>query len=82
MPSRITIYTTPQCGYCKMAKDFFKKNNLLFQEKDVVSDLGAREVMLTKSGQMSVPVIDVDGTIIVGFDQMRLKEVLQMRFPI
>ncbi len=74
--SQVTIYSTPSCVYCKMAKEFFKKNDVQYQEKDVASDSAAREDMLNKSGQMGVPVIEVNGKIIIGFDQSRLREAL------
>ena len=74
--SKVVIYSTPHCVYCKMAKEFFKKNNIAYEEKDVASDLAAREDMLNKSGQMGVPVIEVGGRIIIGFDQARLREAL------
>lgn len=73
------IYTTPYCVYCKMAKEFFKKHNVAYEEHDVASDLKAREDMLKKSGQMGVPVIDADGAIIIGFDQPRLKAALGIK---
>ena len=73
---KVAIYTTPTCVYCKMAKEFFKKNNVAYEERDVASDVKAREEMVAKSGQMGVPVIDVDGALIIGFDQPRLKETL------
>lgn len=73
MPN-ITIYSTPTCVYCKMAKAFLKEHNVPFTEKDVASDLPAREDMIKKSGQLGVPVIDVDGKIIIGFDQAHLAE--------
>ena len=72
----VTIYTTPYCVYCKMAKELFKKHDVVYEEKDVATDLQARENMIQKSGQMGVPVIEVDGKIIIGFDQPRLKEAL------
>ncbi len=74
--SQVTIYTTPYCVYCKMAKEMFRKNNIAYEEKDVAADLKAREDMIQKSGQMGVPVIEVDDKIIIGFDQPRLKEAL------
>jgi len=77
--AQVTIYTTPSCVYCKMAKDFFKKNNVSYAEKDVLSDLTARDEMIKKSHQLGVPVIEVDGSVLVGFDQLRLKEMLGMR---
>ena len=72
----VTIFTTPSCVYCKMAKEFFKKNNVTYQERDAASDAAAREEMVKKSGQFGVPVIEIDGKIIIGFDQQRLKEAL------
>jgi len=77
--AQVTLYTTPSCVYCKMAKDFFKKNNVSYAEKDVLSDLTARDEMIKKSHQLGVPVIEVDGNVLVGFDQLRLKEMLGMR---
>lgn len=74
--ARAIIYTTPSCVYCKMAKEFFKKNNVVYEEHDVAVDLRAREEMLKKSGQMGVPVIEVGGTIIIGFDQTRIRNAL------
>lgn len=74
--AKVTIYTTPSCVYCKMAKEFFSKNSVEYQEKNVATDAEARDAMIQKSGQMGVPVIEVDGKIIIGFDQSRLKEAL------
>jgi len=74
--AKVTIYTTPTCVYCKMTKKFFAENNVQYEERDVVQDTAARDEMITKSGQMGVPVVDIDGKIIVGFDQSRLKETL------
>ena len=73
---KITIYTTPTCVYCNMAKAFFKENKIDYSEKNVAVDSQAVEEMIKKSGQLGVPVIDVDGEIIVGFDKRRLKELL------
>jgi glutaredoxin 3 len=73
---KVTIYTTPSCVYCKMAKAFFAKNNVQFEEKNVASDLVARQDMLEKSQQLGVPVIEVDDTIIIGFDQKNLESAL------
>lgn len=73
---QITIYTTPTCIYCKMTKGFLKENNIEYTEKDVSTDDAAREEMLTKSNQMAVPVIDVEGEIMVGFDKEKLKELV------
>ncbi len=74
----VKIYTTPTCPYCHMAKEFFKANNVEFQEFDVAADEKARNEMMEKSGQLGVPVIDIDGQIVVGFDEPKLKELLKI----
>jgi len=74
---KITIYTTARCVYCKMAKEFFKRNNISYEEKDV-SDDNARREMIDKSNQFGVPVIDIDGQIIVGFDEEAVKKLLKL----
>ena len=73
---QVTIYTTPSCVYCKMVKSFFQEHQVVYQEKNVAIDAVARNEMIDQSGQMGVPVIDVGGKIIIGFDQPRLKELL------
>lgn len=74
--SNVKIYTTPSCVYCKMAKEFFKKNNVNYEEVDVMSDEKARDEMVKKSHQLGVPVIDVGGQIVVGFDRPTLSKLL------
>lgn len=76
--SNVTIYTTPTCVYCKMTKAFFKENNIVYAEKDVSSDVAARDAMIAKSNQMGVPVIDIDGELTVGFDKERLSKLLHI----
>ena len=73
------IYTTSTCVYCKIAKAFFKEHNIAYEEKDVASDIEAREVMISKSNQMGVPVIDIDGQIVVGFDKEELSKLLGIK---
>jgi len=75
---KVTIYTTPTCGYCKMTKAFFREKNVTYEEKDVASDPVARKEMLDKTGQMGVPAIDIDGTILVGFDKSGLSKALNL----
>ena len=74
--ANVTIYTTPTCVYCKMTKEFFNEHKIQYTEKNVVQDAEAREQMIQKSGQMGVPVIDIDGQLVVGFDKERLLELL------
>ncbi len=75
----VKIYTTPSCVYCKMAKEFFGKNNVAYEEKNVALDVAARDEMIQKSGQLGVPVIDIDGQIVIGFDQSRLASLLGIK---
>ncbi len=75
MPN-VTIYTTNTCGWCQAAKDLFVRHNVQYQEKNVASDLTARQEMVSKSNQLGVPVIDVDGQIIVGYNEERLTQLL------
>ncbi|MBI2888715.1 MAG: glutaredoxin family protein [Candidatus Liptonbacteria bacterium] len=75
----VTIYSTPSCIYCKMAKEFFTKNSVTFQEFNVAEDEKARGEMVAKSHQLGVPVIDVDGEIFVGFDRAGLAKALKIQ---
>ena len=76
--NNVMIYSTPSCVFCRMAKQFFEENKIPYEEKNVAVDIAARDAMITKSGQMGVPVIEANGKIIIGFDQQRLKEALQL----
>jgi glutaredoxin-like YruB-family protein len=75
---KIKIYSTPNCPYCLLAKNFFQKNNLEYEEIDVSNNREAAEEMIEKSGQMGVPVIEIDGKIIVGFNLSEIKKALKM----
>jgi len=72
----VTIYTTPTCGYCQMAKEFFKEHGVTYKEINVASDMEAQQDMIKRSGQMGVPVIDIDGTIMVGYSPDKLSALL------
>ncbi|MDP3901439.1 MAG: glutaredoxin family protein [bacterium] len=74
----VKIYSTPTCVYCKMAKDFFQKNNIQYEEFNVAEDVKAREEMVEKSHQLGVPVIDIDGEIFVGFNRAELAKALNI----
>ncbi len=80
---KVTIYSTPTCPYCKMAKEFFKENNVDYTDIDVAGDSKAADEMIKKSGQMAVPVIVVeeDGKeeIVTGFDKDKLIELLKLK---
>lgn len=76
---KVTIYTTPTCPYCKQAKEFFKENNVKFTEIDVAADQSKAQEMIKKSGQMGVPVVEIDGEFIIGFDKKALKDKLGIK---
>lgn len=76
---KVIIYTTPTCVYCKATKEFFKENNVQYEEKDVAKDMEAQQEMLKKSGMLAVPVIDVNGEVVIGFDKEKLSELLGIK---
>ncbi len=71
----IKIYSTPSCQYCKMAKEFLTSHNVAYEDINVAADPVAREDMVNKSGQLGVPVFDIDGQIIVGYNQQLIMKV-------
>ena len=73
---RVVIYSTPTCPICKMAKDYFKKKGITYQDINVAADKEAAHAMINLSGQMGVPVITVDDTVVVGFNQVELGKLL------
>ncbi|MEI7462930.1 MAG: glutaredoxin family protein [Candidatus Taylorbacteria bacterium] len=75
----ISIYSTPTCVYCNMAKTFFKSYNMTFKEFNVSSDLEKRREMIDMTGQMGVPVIKVGNEVVVGFDETKLKIALDIK---
>ena len=75
---KVKVYSTPTCPWCIKAKEFLAENKVEFENIDVSTDQKASEEMIEKSGQMGVPVIDIDGTIIVGFDQEKIKQTLKL----
>lgn len=78
MDKKVTVYSTPSCPYCIRAKQFLKDNNVEFENIDVSIDQDKAQEMIKKSGQMGVPVIDVDGEIIIGFDKEKLRKTLEL----
>lgn len=77
MAALITIYTTPTCGFCHMAKDYFKSKDVEYKEKDVTKDTEAYKEIMEKSGQLGVPVIDIGGSIVIGFDKPKIDSALE-----
>ena len=78
MSQNVKVYSTPTCHYCHMLKDFLKRNNVEFQDIDVSRDRTAAMEMVKISGQMGVPVSDINGKIIVGFDQRTISSLLNI----
>jgi len=76
MAQRIKVYSTPACHFCIRLKQFLNEHNIIFENIDVSTNQQAAEEMVEKTGQMGVPVLDVDGEIIVGFDKERIKQAL------
>ena len=76
--AKVTIYTTPTCSWCIRLKDFLKEHKIKFTAIDISGDKKAADEMIKKSGQMGVPVVDIDGEIIVGFDEAKLKKLLKI----
>lgn len=71
------IYTTLTCPFCKMAKNYFRERGIEYEEKDVSTDIALQEEMVKKSGQFAVPVIDINGQIIVGFQKAEIDKALK-----
>ena len=72
----VTIYSTPPCHFCHIAKEYFKANNVAYVEYNVASDLEKRKEMIEKSGQMGVPVIIIGDELTVGFDRAKVAKLL------
>ncbi len=75
---KVTIYSTPTCHFCVMAKEYFKANDVSYDEVDVASNAEKRKEMVDKSGQLGVPVIDIEGEIVVGFNKTKLARLLDI----
>ncbi|MBP6857806.1 MAG: glutaredoxin family protein [Candidatus Pacebacteria bacterium] len=72
----VTIYSTESCHYCQLAKQYFKEHNIAYTEHNVGADAEKRKEMIELSGQLGVPVIRVDDTVLVGFQEKMLEELL------
>ena len=74
--NKVIIYSTPSCPYCVYAKEYFKENNIAFEDVNVALDKNRAQEMVTKSGQMGVPVIDINGEIVVGYQPDVFRDLL------
>jgi len=75
---KVIVYSTTTCPFCIRVKQFLKNNNIEFTEVDVSADQAKAKEMIEKSGQSGVPVTDVDGTVVIGYDVTKLKELLNI----
>lgn len=79
MTKQVTIYSTPTCHFCHAAKAFFDENKVSYEDINVASDLEKRKEMIDMTGQMGVPVIRIEDDVIVGFDERKLRELLEIK---
>ena len=78
MENKVRVYSTPTCPHCIRTKQFLKDNNVEFEDIDVSADQAKVQEMMDKSGQMGVPVLDINGEIIVGFDKDKINQALAL----
>ena len=76
MNNNVKVYSTSACPYCVQVKEFLKMNNVEFEDIDVSADQQAAQEMIEKTGQMGVPVLDINGEIVVGFDKDKISQLL------
>ncbi len=74
---KVIIYSTPTCIYCRLAKEWLKKNNIPFVDYDLSADAEKRDEIIEKTGQMGVPIIEIGDEFIIGFDKKRISELLE-----
>ncbi|MDD3399539.1 MAG: glutaredoxin domain-containing protein [Candidatus Paceibacterota bacterium] len=76
---KVRVFSTPACPYCVTLKEFLKENNIEFEDINVAEDAKAREEMINKTNQMGVPVVDIDGEIVIGFDKGKISSLLGIK---
>ncbi|MBI2673024.1 glutaredoxin family protein [Candidatus Woesearchaeota archaeon] len=76
--NKVRVFSTPSCPYCKLTKEFLKENKINFEDIDVSANQKAANEMIKKSGQMGVPVIEINGKIIIGYDRDAIKKALKI----
>jgi len=77
--TKVRVFSTSICPYCVALKEFLKERHIEFEEVDVTQDEIAQKEMIEKSGQMGVPVVEIDGKIIVGFDREKITKLLKLK---
>ncbi len=75
----VTIYSTPTCVYCHNLKEYLTKLNIAYKDIDVASDEKELEKMVAISGQMGVPVVEIEGNVVIGFDKEKIDELLKIK---
>ncbi|MFH1429843.1 MAG: glutaredoxin family protein [Candidatus Margulisiibacteriota bacterium] len=75
MPN-VSVYSTPTCPYCRMVKNYLDEKKVAYTNIDVSANQNAAQEMVQKSGQMGVPVVDIDGQMIIGFDKEKISQIL------
>ncbi len=78
MAKKVVVYSTPTCPFCQRVKQFLADNNIEFENIDVAADQTKAQEMTEKSGQMGVPILDIEGEIIVGFDKDKISQALEI----
>lgn len=78
-PYHIKIYSTPTCPYCHMLKEYLDEKGFAYEDMNVAGDLQARKEMIEKSGQMGVPVSEINGEIVIGFNREKVNELLGIK---
>jgi glutaredoxin 3 len=76
---KVRVFSTPTCAYCFTLKEFLKKHQIEFEDIDVAQNAQAREEMIKKTGQMDVPVVEIDNEIVIGFDKGKIVNLLNIK---
>ena len=76
---KVRVFITPACPYCYTLKEWLKEHQVEFEDIDVSKDAQAREEMIKKSGQIGVPVVEIDGQFIIGFDKEKICQLLKLK---
>ena len=76
---RVIVFSTPTCSFCNAAKAYFRQKNIKYSDIDVSRDMAAARDMVRRSGQQGVPVIDIGGKIVIGFDRNKINQLLGIR---
>ncbi len=75
----IKLYSTKTCIWCQKVREFFREHKIKFKDIDVGANLKAAQEMIRKTGQQGVPVIDVNGQIVIGFDKIKLESFIKKK---